>query len=77
MDLREANKRFEVLVEWEGYDKSEATWEPLTVMCEDVPGLVRQFLESGVPDTKKKLLPSVLKLPVIRGLPQKGGSVVS
>ena len=67
-DLREVSpKVFEVLTEWEGFDKSEATWERLSTMFEDVPGLVREFLGSGVPERARGLLPKVLRLLFLKG----------
>ena len=38
--------RWELLTLWRGFDSSEATWEPITQLHEDVPTLTRDFLTS-------------------------------
>ena len=44
-DLQEKNGKFEVLVSWKGLSESGDSWEPLTVMHEDVPSKVRQYFK--------------------------------
>ncbi len=44
-DVREAADRFEVLVCWKGLIIAGDSWEPLTVMLEDVTIKVREFFK--------------------------------
>ncbi len=44
-DIREAADGFEVLVGWKGLTTAGDSWEPLTVMFEDVPSKVRDFFK--------------------------------
>ncbi len=44
-DIREAGNHFEVLVAWKGLTAAGDSWEPLTVMFEDVPSKVREFFK--------------------------------
>ncbi len=44
-DIREAADGFEVLVCWKGLTTAGDSWEPLTVMFEDVPSKVRDFFK--------------------------------
>ncbi len=37
---------FKLLVSWQGFDKEDATWEPLVVLLEDVPELVKAYIYS-------------------------------
>ena len=37
----------EILVSWEGFDEMENTWEPVSVMHEDVPHLLSQYLDAN------------------------------
>ena len=45
LDIQERDGVECVLVQWLGFDESEATWEPLKQIREDLPELVEQFLE--------------------------------
>ena len=38
-------ERYEVQVKWKGFDDEEPTWEPLSVMQEDIPVMLKKFLE--------------------------------
>ncbi|POM81781.1 Hypothetical protein PHPALM_205 [Phytophthora palmivora] len=40
-----ATHAWEIQVEWVGLDPLEASWEPATVIYEDVPALVQRFVE--------------------------------
>lgn len=57
-DVREREGVFEVLVRWEGWEQVEdATWEPFTVMREDLPDLVWDLLHAaGKRRIKEKIL---------------------
>ena len=44
-DVREVSGHFEVLVAWKGLTTAGDSWEPLTVMFEDVPSKVREFFK--------------------------------
>lgn len=60
MDIREQNGAPELLVGWEGWeDKTDATWEPLSTLREDVPGMVWDFLHAG---GKRRLKEKILNL---------------
>jgi hypothetical protein len=37
---------YELLVAWLGFPVGEATWEPYSVMAEDVPEMVEKFMGS-------------------------------
>ncbi len=43
--IRKAGDHFEVLVAWKGLTAAEDSWEPLSVMFEDVPSKVREFFK--------------------------------
>ena len=40
---KKINGRINYLVWWNGYRKSEATWEPRRELIKDVPKLVKEF----------------------------------
>lgn len=42
-----ATQQYLVLVAWLGFDTEDDSWEPLSVMNEDVPGKVAQFFQSS------------------------------
>jgi hypothetical protein len=44
LQCRPANGSWEFLVQWQGFEAVEATWEPLGQLLADVPALVRQTL---------------------------------
>ena len=54
LDLRynRAKKCYEVQVSWRGFSHEEPTWEPIYNMEEDIPDMLRKFLES-YPDKGK------------------------
>ena len=37
--------RYELKIWWRGFPQTQATWEPLSVMMEDIPELVMRYLE--------------------------------
>jgi Chromo (CHRromatin Organisation MOdifier) domain len=45
LELREVRGQVQVLVKWMGFDKGENTWEPVALILEDAPDLLREFLE--------------------------------
>lgn len=53
-DVRETDGNYEALVSWKGLSTSGDSWEPLTIMFEDVPMTVRAFF-------KRRRLNAVMK----------------
>ena len=48
VDIRQSDKRIEVLVQWEGLlEDSDRTWEPLQQLYEDVPDILDNFLQTS------------------------------
>lgn len=46
-----------LLIHWKGFDKEDSTWEPFSVICEDVPSMVKDFvLQINKADLKNRLL---------------------
>jgi hypothetical protein len=33
-----------LLIEWEGFDEEDSTWEPINIINDDVPGLVKKYV---------------------------------
>jgi hypothetical protein len=75
-DLKKVGNQFNVEVNWEE-DQDGPTWEPLAVMCQDVPEIVKDFVENKVPSGSKHLVSEVKQLRFYRKLvaSRKGGSV--
>ena len=44
---RTRNGKLQYLVKWKRYPESEATWEPIDKLQEDVPNLITEFLDTG------------------------------
>ncbi len=44
-DVREFGGHFEVVVAWKGLTTAGGSWEPLTIMFEDVPSNIREFIK--------------------------------
>ena len=44
LECRPRNSSFEILVQWQGFDRAESTWEPLEALQADVPNLVTTAL---------------------------------
>src|SRR6266536_2015064 len=44
---RTRNGKLQYLVKWKRYPESEATWEPIDKLQEDVPNLITEFLGTG------------------------------
>lgn len=46
LDLRinETSVQYELRARWRGFDDEEPTWEPLSIMLEDIPTMVDEFL---------------------------------
>lgn len=55
---RMKNGEYEISISWEDWDDAlDRTWEPLTQLKEDVPGLVEDFLHSpGQGSIKARIL---------------------
>lgn len=45
-DLRQKGNECQVLVGCKGYSLSGDTWEPVSIIYEDLPGKVQEFLKS-------------------------------
>lgn len=41
--VRRSKNQLQVHVEWLGLEDSDRTWEPLTNLVEDVPGMVEEY----------------------------------
>ena len=56
--IRDVDGELQICVEWEGLpDERDWTWEPLSQMAEDVPGMMEDFLStSGSRSLKRKAL---------------------
>ena len=50
-DVKKANRgdKYVVLVQWEGLDDEEATWEPVSRVLEDAPTVLRRELRKVKP----------------------------
>ena len=46
LECRNDAGKWSLLVQWQGFDRAEATWEPLDVLQTDVPGLVKKALDT-------------------------------
>eukprot|EP00924_Labyrinthula_sp_SR-Ha-C_P010179 snap_masked-scaffold_66-processed-gene-0.37-mRNA-1 protein AED:1.00 eAED:1.00 QI:0/0/0/0/1/1/2/0/82 len=51
LDLRNKIDGFEVLIWWKGYPKSDANWQCMRRLYEDVPQLVNEFVRENMDDT--------------------------
>jgi RNase H-like domain found in reverse transcriptase/Reverse transcriptase (RNA-dependent DNA polymerase)/Integrase zinc binding domain/Integrase core domain/Aspartyl protease len=64
IDLRQRNDAVELKVFWKGFEDGDATWEPYATMLEDVPDMLRSYLQD-VSRTgtlaKKRLAASLLE----------------
>jgi transposase InsO family protein len=47
LECRQVHGRWELLVKWLGFDRFEATWEPLDSLMLDVPALVRRAVQAA------------------------------
>lgn len=58
LDVRVNNGQYEILVQWEGWPNAEdMTWESLSQLQEDVPGIVKALLHtSGKHNLKSRML---------------------
>jgi hypothetical protein len=45
IDLRQKNDAVELTVFWKGFEDGDATWDPYVTMLEDVPGMLRSYLQ--------------------------------
>jgi hypothetical protein len=63
-NLRQRNDAVELKVLWKGFEEGDATWEPYATMLEDVPDMLRSYLQD-VSRTgtlaKKRLAASLLE----------------
>mgnify|MGYP003331314050 CR=1 FL=1 len=55
----EADGTVKVLIEWQEYDESERTWEPLDQVCEDVPVITNKYVTEVNDDTLTEALDQV------------------
>jgi hypothetical protein len=42
LDSRIIQRKLEYLIQWQGYDVSERTWEPISNLC-DAPEMIQEF----------------------------------
>ena len=54
-------------------EPEERMWEPLRRLTEDIPNVVRDFLQQGVPQGQQALLSEAMKLGYIKRLTSTGG----
>ncbi|KAE9076591.1 hypothetical protein PF006_g28099 [Phytophthora fragariae] len=57
---------WEIQVEWIGLDPLEASWEPATIIYEDVPELVKRFVLRANSDAAQAMWASLTKTPAAR-----------
>jgi len=76
-NLKKDGRQFMIEVNW-AEDEDGPTWEPFAIMCEDIPEIVKDFVENKVPDGSKHLVPAVKKLRVYRKIiaASEGGGVL-
>jgi len=46
LECRQVNNQWEILVHWQGFERAEATWEPLTALQTDVPVLLKKAIDT-------------------------------
>lgn len=63
-DLRKVGQEYQILVHW---SNGEETWEPVAQLMQDVPLLVKEFINHEVPERAKKLVMGLKKLRLWRG----------
>ena len=69
LKVRVHEDEYQVYIWWLGFEKAESTWEPISVIVEDIPGLMKSFLRkqakkgSEVAETalKKFFLPNNMR----------------
>jgi hypothetical protein len=57
LEIRQRTNAWEVKVRWAGFQDLDDTWEPLSVIFKDAPGVVKHFLTDG---TRHRLAPARL-----------------
>ncbi|KAE8951062.1 hypothetical protein PR002_g33089 [Phytophthora rubi] len=69
---------WEIQVEWIGLDPLEASWEPATIIYEDVPEFVKRFVLRANSDAAQAMWASLTKTPAARqkSKPQRRKGVV-
>ena len=65
---RKIAEDWQVLVKWKGFADLDNTWEPVTVLLEDIPVTVQSFIESHPNDQEIQAMATDLAL-----LPKEGG----
>lgn len=56
LDCRRSGKSVKYLVDWEGYDVNDRTWEPFAYVVQDVPQLIKEFHQQNPHKPKPKRL---------------------
>jgi hypothetical protein len=46
LECRHEDGQWFILVQWQGFDRAEATWEPLAALQADVPALIQQAVDT-------------------------------
>jgi hypothetical protein len=63
IDLRQRGDAIELRVFWRGFENGDATWEPYAAMVEDVPYMLRNYLQYvSRTGTRAKRAPSPFKI---------------
>ena len=54
LDYEFQDNEHKLLIQWQGFDKEESTWEPLEIIYEDVPTILSNYVKSLIKKGKTK-----------------------